>query len=329
MSASRGGAVTRYVLDRVGRLAQVLAETGAAGNITAEYVYGLGLISRIDGKGRARYYHYDSRGSTIALTDAGGQITEAYAYDPFGRPISAAVSDNRFRYLGRHGVIDEQNGLLYIRARYYSTQRGRFITKDPTTGRDSDSQSLNRYVYALNNPIRLIDISGLSAQETSGTTPALATSDSILSHNICISPETSGLETEGSSPPPVTATKSSGIVSDILSSVVSSVLNAIPVIVQIHFEGAGAATSVGGSSAVGVGLDVVPVVVESLNTEVSSAKAFDRMLPEYVQELRDGNSMYDVVNYAWSTNYRFGYARSVIENKIIEEANREGVEVAQ
>jgi hypothetical protein len=53
------------------------------------------------------------------------------------------------------------------------------------------------------------------------------------------------------------------------------------------------------------------------------------MLPEYVQELRDGNSMYDVVNYAWSTNYRFGYARSVIENKIIEEANREGVEVAQ
>jgi RHS repeat-associated protein len=192
MSASRGGAARRYVLDRAGRLAQVLAETDSAGNITAYYVYGLGLISGIDPNGDAHYYHYDSRGSTIALTDATGQITEAYAYDPFGRPINASASSNRFRYLGRHGVRDEQNGLLYIRARYYSTQGGRFITKDPTTGGDGDSQSLNRYVYALNNPVRLIDISGLSAQETSSAAPSLCTSDDSTLHNYLISPSTDG-----------------------------------------------------------------------------------------------------------------------------------------
>ena len=178
MAANRGGVVSRYVLDRNSPLSQVLAETDSSGNIIYYYIYGLGLISRIDINNNAQSYHYDSRGSTVALTAAGGQIMEAYAYDPFGRPINGIPSDNRFRYLGRHGVMDEENGFLYIRARYYSTKRGRFTTKDPTTGKDGDSQSMNRYIYALNNPVRLIDISGLCAQ------PACYSTSSDISHNL-------------------------------------------------------------------------------------------------------------------------------------------------
>jgi RHS repeat-associated protein len=202
LAATRERSVTRYVLDRSNPLKQVLAETDSGGTITAYYVYGLGLISRIDAAANASYYHFDSRGSTVATTDGSGQITEAYAYDPFGRPRNASVSDNRFRYLGRHGVMDEFNGLDYIRARYYSTRRGRFISKDPTTGNDNDGQSLNRYVYALNNPIRLIDISGLSPREASHTSIVFATSDSSLLHNLLISPSTLGLDTRiaGSTP---------------------------------------------------------------------------------------------------------------------------------
>lgn len=58
-------------------------------------------------------------------------------------------------------------GLAYIRARYYDPDSGRFISKDPKAGNDQDGQSLNRYVYAVNNPV--IDISGLSAKEATGT----------------------------------------------------------------------------------------------------------------------------------------------------------------
>jgi RHS repeat-associated protein len=177
MAANRGGVVSRYVLDRNSPLSQVLAETDSSGNIIYYYIYGLGLISRIDINNNAQFYHYDSRGSTVALTAAGGQIMEAYAYDPFGRPINGIPSDNRFRYLGRHGVMDEENGFLYIRARYYSTKRGRFTTKDPTTGKDGDSQSMNRYIYALNNPVRLIDISGLSPLESASQLNQNGTSD--------------------------------------------------------------------------------------------------------------------------------------------------------
>ena len=134
LSANRDGQITRYVLDRGSPLTQVLAETDSGGTINAYYIYGLGLISRIDSDGNAKYYHFDSRGSTIALTDATGQITDAYAYDPFGREINEFASYNRFRFLGRHGVMDEFNGFFYIRARYYSTRRNRFITKDPDDG---------------------------------------------------------------------------------------------------------------------------------------------------------------------------------------------------
>jgi RHS repeat-associated protein len=185
MSADRDGLVTRYVLDRNSSLTQVLAETDAGGTITACYVYGLGLISKLDANGGSHYYHFDSRGSTVALTDATGQITDAYAYDPFGRPRHFSdPTDNRFRYLGRHGVIFEEGNFYYVRARFYSTRRGRFISKDPTTGNDSDGQSLNRYIYALNNPERLIDISGLSAQEGASRSSLGASSD--LNHMILI-----------------------------------------------------------------------------------------------------------------------------------------------
>jgi RHS repeat-associated protein len=145
--------LTSYVLDRNSALTPVLSETDSGGNTIANYVYGPGLVSRIDAGGNVRYYHFDSRGSTIALSDATGRILEPYAYDPYGKPINQVSSTNRFRYLGRHGVMDEANGFLYFHSRYYSTEAGRFITKAATTGMDGNSQSLNQYIFALNNPV--------------------------------------------------------------------------------------------------------------------------------------------------------------------------------
>lgn len=163
----RDGVTNRFVLDVSRPLSQILATTGGSGSVTAYYVYGLGLISKIEPGGTTRYYHYDSRGSTVAITDWTGAILNSYAYDPFGQVTAASESaDNRFRYLGRHGVVDEGNDLSYVRARYYSAARGRFVTKDSSAGEDLDGQSLNRYVYAINNPIIYVDISGLSKNDS-------------------------------------------------------------------------------------------------------------------------------------------------------------------
>jgi len=163
------GTSQRYVLDVSGRLTQVLADTDASGNITAYYVYGQGLISRIQPGGKTFTYHYDPRGTTVALSDAAGTLTDRYAYDEFGNLLNRrGATPNPFRYLGRHGVQDEGDGLNYIRARYYAPEWGRFVSKDPMPGKPNDGQTLNRYVYALNNSIVLIDPSGLFSWKATG-----------------------------------------------------------------------------------------------------------------------------------------------------------------
>jgi len=50
-------------------------------------MYGGGLIGREDAVGNYQTYHYDLRGSTIALTDAQGQVTDTYTYDTYGEQL--------------------------------------------------------------------------------------------------------------------------------------------------------------------------------------------------------------------------------------------------
>lgn len=136
-----------------------LAEADVSGNITAYYVHGLGLISKITPSNESYHYHYDGIGSTIAISDSGGNIVNKYAYDAFGKVLDQVEAiSNPFKYVGQFGVMDEGNGLFYMRARYYDPEAGRFISKDPIGFAGGD---LNLYAYVQNNPINYIDPLGL------------------------------------------------------------------------------------------------------------------------------------------------------------------------
>ena len=170
LAAKRNGQTTRYTLDISGAMSNVLVENDTAGNPTAYYVHGLGLISRITPSGDARYYHYDSIGSTVALSDAAGNVTDSYAYDPFGQVLNVqGAANNPFKYVGQFGVMQEGNGLQFMRARYYEAGVGRFLNKDPLDGALGNAQSQNRYSYSLNNPELFADSSGLKAKESTTT----------------------------------------------------------------------------------------------------------------------------------------------------------------
>ena len=157
ISSTTDSGTTRYVIDPSGALSKILAETDNDGNITAYYVYGLGLISKVTPEGKAYYYHYDGIGSTVAITDSSGNIVNKYAYDAFGSVLKSEEQiTNPFKYVGRFGVMDEGNGLLYMRARYYDSAIGRFINKDPI----GLVGGLNLYAYGGNNPVNHIDPSG-------------------------------------------------------------------------------------------------------------------------------------------------------------------------
>lgn len=150
----KNGQTKQYVWDIVGGMTQLLMEQDGSGAALNYYVYGLGLISRIDANNKTNYYHFDSRGSTIAMTNDTGKITHSYSYAPFGELMAANEDDfNAFRYIGQHGVMYEDTSLMYMRARFYDVETGRFLTEDPIW-------ATNLYPYAGNNPIAFIDPKG-------------------------------------------------------------------------------------------------------------------------------------------------------------------------
>jgi RHS repeat-associated protein len=156
------GVEKRYVLDLNSDMSKVLCETDDLGNITAYYVYGAGLLYKISPAGERTQYHFDPIGNTLALTNGSEVITDKYAYDPFGKLANnTGTTDNPFKYVGQYGVMDEGNGLLFMRARYYEHESKRFLSRDPVKGDIESTQIFNAYQYASNNPLILIDPSGL------------------------------------------------------------------------------------------------------------------------------------------------------------------------
>jgi RHS repeat-associated protein len=151
---------TNYVVNSQPALSQVLVKTEADGTQTF-YVYGLGLIGQ-ETSGEYTSYHFDFRGSTVALTDEMAQVTERFQYSPYGLLLSGDATKTPFLFNGMYGVMTDSNGLYYMRARFYSPEIKRFVNQDILLGDISWSQTLNRYAFVTGQPISYIDPFGLS-----------------------------------------------------------------------------------------------------------------------------------------------------------------------
>jgi len=102
-------------------------------------------------------YHHDGTGHTIAITDQNQQTVNSYAYDPYGNVMGEQESiEQPFKYVGQLGLFAEDNGLYYMRARYYDAEVGRFISEDPI----GFQGGLNLYAYVGGNPVSLVDPDG-------------------------------------------------------------------------------------------------------------------------------------------------------------------------
>lgn len=88
----------------------------------------------------------------------------------YGKQIAiTGTSDIIFCYNGRDGVVTEDNGLIYMRARYYSPDMRRFVDADIVAGNLSNAITLNRFAYANGNPVSFVDPFGLEAARVSTT----------------------------------------------------------------------------------------------------------------------------------------------------------------
>jgi RHS repeat-associated protein len=99
------------------------------------------------------YLHTDHLGSASLATGAGGDQVSEMRYTPF-RENRHGASPTDFRFAGQR---EESFGLYDYGARLYSPGIGRFISADIIVPDFIDPQSLNRYAYVLNNPLKYID----------------------------------------------------------------------------------------------------------------------------------------------------------------------------
>jgi RHS repeat-associated protein len=158
------GIERRYLVEPVG-FGNVVAEYDGNGSLFAHYIQGSGLISKIDNNGKQYYYHFNPTGNTMQITDINGNVANSYEYSPFGKYLKKTETiQNPFGYVGEFGIIDDGNGLNYMRMRSYQLALGRFTTIDPYAYMDG----LNLYLYCLNSPSNCIDPAGLkSVHDTS------------------------------------------------------------------------------------------------------------------------------------------------------------------
>lgn len=155
-----GGVETRYTLDIVGRLPERL---GSATNGTSTwYIRGWGQeLSKESGGTTSAWYLSDRLGSVRGLASITGTLTTSYNYDPFGTPQGTSLPSD-YGYTGE--PHDSGSGLVHLRARWYGTGAGRFLTQDPFSGWSAQPQSLHRYMYGNDDPVNITDPTGLYGQ---------------------------------------------------------------------------------------------------------------------------------------------------------------------
>ena len=97
----------------------------------------------------------DPLNSAVAVTDSSQALQDQYTYDPYGNTSdSGGSSANPFQFTGRE---NDDNGLYYMRGRYYSPAIGRFISRDPA----GFAGGFNLYEYAGDRPTNVTDPTGL------------------------------------------------------------------------------------------------------------------------------------------------------------------------
>jgi len=137
----------------------------ATQTIQTRFIHGLGLIGQQGASGTGRYFHPDPVGNLWALTDAAsGAVTDSVVFGPFGQVYAQSGNTvTPFRFSGQMGAVDDGNGLLYMRARNYSTAQMRFLGADYLLGNAMSPQSFNQYGYVQGNPLQFSDPLGLES----------------------------------------------------------------------------------------------------------------------------------------------------------------------
>ncbi len=140
----------------------VIADYDASWGLLRKYIFAPGTDNILAMKTSSTNYYYlkDHLGSVKEMTNTSGNVIEQYDYTEFGQvsfydgsmnSITGTAYSNRYLYTGRE--YNQNLGIYYYRARFYSPEIGRFLTPDPMLFVDGP----NVYGYCRNNSIKYSD----------------------------------------------------------------------------------------------------------------------------------------------------------------------------
>ena len=116
------------------------------------------------------YYHPDHLGTSTALTDFNGKSYQFFLNLPFGETMAQQLGSNYynspFKFNGKE--LDEETGFYYYGARYYDPKISIWLSMDPLAEK---FPNFNPYNYVMQNPLNLIDPTGMAPEEGGGDNP--------------------------------------------------------------------------------------------------------------------------------------------------------------
>ncbi len=176
------GATTWYAHDGGSTLSEFSNPSQTVGTWQKDYIYLNGALlateSATDG---TRFHFSDHLGTPRVITDATGAVLSRHDYYPYGMELTPWSDGESHKFTGKER--DSESGLDFFGARYFSSQFGRFNSIDPFNpilelrpeSEDEEDieearndfneyienpQNWNRYTYALNGPLKYVDVDG-------------------------------------------------------------------------------------------------------------------------------------------------------------------------
>jgi RHS repeat-associated protein len=162
-ATTSGGGESDFSYDGAHRLVRIVTKQGGSVVFDRSYTW-CGLkrclehdnLQSVQIDGAAYDYVADRLGSVRQLVDAKGAVRAQYDYDPYG--AATKIGGDLDADVGFAGLARElSSGLAFAWRRAYDPRSGRWLNRDPM----GEGGGINLYEYARDNPLAVIDPSGL------------------------------------------------------------------------------------------------------------------------------------------------------------------------
>jgi RHS repeat-associated protein len=158
-----------------------LWESDATNALKTDYVYFNGArVARMQ-NGVVSFYHGNQIGTPDSITNSSGVVVKRETLAPYGKLLAQyhTITDS----FGIAGQRQEASGLYHMGIRKMNPSLNMFVMPDPSDSTNAEEpQSLNRFAYADNRPIQLIDPDGRYACTNEGATCTKPEADRIESY---------------------------------------------------------------------------------------------------------------------------------------------------